>query len=177
MNISAIKSAIASYPDFPKPGVIFRDISPLLANPELWNRVVVDMAGQIWKTGSTHILGLDARGFILGASVAQKLSLPFVMARKPGKLPGVLHSQTYGLEYGSDLMAIQQGALPSGARVAVVDDLLATGGTALATVSLLRMARAIPSFFGFIVEITDLKGRAALRENEVDAPIHTTVQF
>jgi adenine phosphoribosyltransferase len=116
-------------PDFPKPGIMFRDISPLLANPRAFQEAINQLAVLTNDIQYTHILGIESRGFIFGAALANHLSKPLILARKPNKLPLEVHQESYGLEYGKDLLEMQKAIIPLGSRVLIVDDVLATGGT------------------------------------------------
>jgi adenine phosphoribosyltransferase len=155
---------IRTVEDFPKPGISFKDISPLLANPEAFREVVRMMAEQVQTTQTDVVVGLDARGLIFGIAVAQELDLPFVMARKPGKLPGETVSVDYGLEYGKNTIEMQKDSISPGSRVAIVDDVLATGGTAAAAGSLVRELGGTVSGYFFAIELVSLDGSKNLNE-------------
>mgnify|MGYP003624338900 CR=1 FL=1 len=128
-----IKSYVRTVPDFPKEGIQFRDISGLIENPEAFNQVVLDLTTISQTFGATKMVGIDSRGFVFGAPLARDLDIPFIMARKPGKLPGKVHSKEYELEYGTASLEIQAIAdIKSSDIVVIVDDLIATGGTAIA---------------------------------------------
>ncbi len=127
---------IAEYPDFPKPGINFKDISPILAHPEALQYVCLEMAESC--RGADKIVALDARGFIFAPMVSKILWIPWIMARKPGKLPGETVSISYNLEYGSNTIEVQKSAIEQWEKIAIIDDLLATGGTAMATVKLVE---------------------------------------
>jgi len=158
---------IRTVEDFPKPGISFKDISPLLANPEAFREVVRMLAEQVERAQTDVVVGLDARGLIFGIAVAQDLDLPFVMARKPGKLPGETVYVDYGLEYGSNTLEIQKDAFGSGSRVAIIDDVLATGGTAAAAGSLVRELGGTVSGYFFTIELVSLDGGKNFQEGEV----------
>jgi adenine phosphoribosyltransferase len=166
VNVDALLDArIRSIPDWPQPGVTFRDITPLLADPEGVPAVldaVVGGLGALGVTGIDLVAGVEARGFILGAPLAVRLGVGFVPVRKQGKLPGDVHSETYALEYGSATLELQVGAVAAGHRVLLVDDVLATGGTAAAAVSLLEAAGAEVVALACLLEIGALDGRAPL---------------
>lgn len=125
-------------PDFPKPGIMFRDISPLLANAGAFKEATDQLANKSRDLEFTHLLGIESRGFIFGAALANKLSKPLILARKPNKLPLDVHQESYGLEYGTDLLEMQKSILPTGAKVLLIDDVLATGGTLLASAKLVQ---------------------------------------
>ena len=127
-------------PDFPKPGILFRDISPLLANPAAFKEAIRQMEALAKQFDYSHILGIESRGFIFGSALAHQAHKGLALARKPNKLPLASHRESYGLEYGADSLEIQQSTLPAGARVLIVDDVLATGGTIIAASQLLKKA-------------------------------------
>ena len=156
-----IKSFIEDVPNFPKAGIMFRDISPLLADSDAFTSVVDEIAKR-WKGSVDAVVALDARGFVFGAPVALALGVPFVMIRKKGKLPGTVVSYSYDLEYGSDTVEMKHDALSVGDRVLVVDDLLATGGTAAAACALVESVGATVSGCAFVIELDGLGGRAKL---------------
>lgn len=154
--------------DFPKPGIGFKDLSPLFATPSALRAVVDDIVTR--HRGQVDLVcGIEARGFVVGAPAALGLDVGFVPVRKAGKLPGDVLSQTYDLEYGTATLEIQRAALSSGARVLVVDDVLATGGTAGAAVDLIGRAGAEVVAFETVLELAFLQGRAALGETPVHA--------
>jgi len=166
VNVDALLDArIRSIPDWPQPGVTFRDITPLLADADglpLVLEAVVDGLAALGVTDVDMVAGIEARGFILGAPLAVRLGVGFVPVRKEGKLPGDVHSETYALEYGSATLELQVGAVAAGHRVLVVDDVLATGGTATAAVSLLETAGATVAGLACLLEIGGLDGREPL---------------
>lgn len=149
---------ISAFADFPKEGVVFRDISPLLADGKAFGAAVRELAERVRGYRTDIVVGAEARGFVIGAPLARELGLGFVMVRKPGKLPGELLSRSYSLEYGTDTLCIERGIIPQGARVLVCDDLLATGGTARAVCELIRDAGAEPVCFAALIELRDLEG-------------------
>jgi len=159
---------VASYlriiPDFPKPGILFRDISPLLAEPKAFQYVIHEMARRLLGVSIDALVGIESRGFIFAAPLAIELKVPLVMARKPGKLPGVTESIQYGLEYGSDSLHLQSGAVQRGSSVVVVDDVLATGGTAQAVGALVNQVGAEVTRYVFLAELAGLGGREKLGE-------------
>lgn len=164
---------IREIPNFPKPGIMFRDITPLLANPDAFRELVAQLAFAIKESGATTIVGLESRGFIFGVAAAQTLGIPFVPARKAGKLPGETVSVGYALEYGEQRLELQKGSLSSGDKVAIVDDLLATGGTANAAAALVRKLGAQVAGFFFAIELRDLNGRTGLNT----APTFAVISF
>ena len=156
---TALTSFVRDVPDFPKPGILFRDITPLLASAEAFSVAVAAMAQPVLNLQPTHVLGLESRGFIFGSALAQKLGIGFVPARKPGKLPMATHSEAYGLEYGTDALEIHQDAFKAGDRVLIVDDVMATGGTAAAAQRLVQRTGAQPVALTVFIELTSLPGR------------------
>ncbi len=170
-----LAEAFDDHIDFPKPGIVFKDICPVLANAELMRRLVVETAAQAKACGATKIIGIESRGFLLGVPTALELALPFVPARKKGKLPGELLRQTYALEYGEDTVEIQRRAVNSGDRFFVVDDLIATGGTAEATALCLQQAGAEVAGFSFLLELGFLSGAEKLSGAFPRAPVHSIV--
>ena len=157
------KRKVRDVPDFPKPGVMFKDITPLLDDAEAFSRAIDAMAEPALILQPTHVLGLESRGFIFGSALAQKLGLGFAPARKPGKLPMPTFSETYASEYGEDRLQIHQDAFKQGDRVLIVDDVLATGGTAAAARRLVEQAGAHPVALTLFIELGFLKGREQLK--------------
>lgn len=162
---------IRDIPDFPKPGIVFKDITPLLADGEAFSAVIDAMAACVGEDVDA-IVGIESRGFIFGAALAQRLGLGLVTVRKPGKLPADVHAVEYELEYGVDRLEIHRDALVPGRRVVVVDDLLATGGTAAATVKLIEMLGAEVAACLFVIELDFLAGRKALAATRVTSLLH-----
>ncbi len=157
-----LKARIRDIADFPEPGILFRDITPLLGNPAAFQAVLAELAKEARALGAEVVVGVESRGFIFGAPLADRLGLPFVPVRKPGKLPAARMSVEYSLEYGHSQLDIHEDAMAPGARAYIVDDVLATGGTALAAAKLVEMAGGLVSGFGFVIELTDLQGRQRL---------------
>ncbi|MGQ4537152.1 adenine phosphoribosyltransferase [Dermabacteraceae bacterium P7074] len=158
---SLMESHIAEYPDFPKPGILFRDITPLLRDGEAFRSVIRYWASIIPQDVEV-IVGTEARGFMLGAPLAHEIGAGFVPARKAGKLPGTPHRETYDLEYGTASLEIQEGAIVAGTRTLVVDDLLATGGTAVATCDLVKACGGDLLGVSFLIELQGLGGKEKL---------------
>ena len=154
-------------PDFPKPGILFRDISPLLAHPEAFQEAIRQLHALAEQFDYTHILGIESRGFIFGAALAHYANKGLALARKPNKLPLASHRQTYGLEYGNDALEIQSSTLPRDAKVLLLDDVLATGGTLIAANSLLRNAGFEVSGALTLLEISFLNGQQELEKNQI----------
>jgi adenine phosphoribosyltransferase len=153
-----VKNAIRDVPDFPKPGITFKDITPLLAEPELFRRVVAALADPFRADGITHVAAIESRGFLLGAPVAVELGVSLVPLRKPGKLPSRTASIEYALEYGTDSLEIHADACDARARVLIVDDVLATGGTAAAAGDLVRGRGAVVAGYAFLMVLSFLNG-------------------
>ena len=156
---------IRAIPDFPEPGILFRDITPLLAEPDAFAQAIEWLTEQC--EGADAIVGVESRGFILGAPIAQQLNRPFVPIRKAGKLPADTIARSYDLEYGSATIEMHADALDSGARVALVDDLLATGGTAEASLQLVLQTGAEVSTLAFLIELEALNGRERLLPRDI----------
>ena len=170
-RIMDLSTLIRDVEDYPKPGILFRDITPLLANGEAMRHVTKAFADYAVAMKAEAIAGIEARGFIFASAVAAQLGLPFIPVRKEGKLPYECVTHSYDLEYGSDTLQIHTDALQPGQRVVIVDDLIATGGTAGATVELVRKLKAIPAGAIFLIELDGLGGRDELegRGVRVDA--------
>jgi adenine phosphoribosyltransferase len=157
-----LQKYVRDIPDFPKPGIVFRDLTPLLADVAALRRTVHALAEPFRDRSLDYVVGTEARGFLFGAPVALELGVGFVPVRKPGKLPHATFEARYELEYGSDLVEIHKDALQAGSRVLIVDDLIATGGTAAATVDLVRQSGALVIGCAFVIEIVALNGSEAL---------------
>jgi adenine phosphoribosyltransferase len=164
-----LRSYIRDIPDFPKPGIVFKDITPLLLDAGALDSAVASLAAWARPSGVELVVAAEARGFILGAALARELGAGFVPARKPGKLPSETVSAEYVLEYGVDALEMHADALADGARVLIHDDLLATGGTARALAALVEGAGGVVTGFAFLVELTFLGGRAKLAPYDVHA--------
>lgn len=154
-----LKDHIRGIPDFPKPGILFYDISPLLAHAEAWKVAVERLAEAIRPHKPDLLVGIESRGFLVAAPLALALGTGFIMVRKHGKLPGDKVAHSYDLEYGTDTIEIQSDAVKPGQRVVVLDDLLATGGTMAAAIRLLQQVGADVRAAGFLIELTFLQGR------------------
>jgi adenine phosphoribosyltransferase len=164
MSPDALKALVRTVPDFPKPGILFRDITTLIGHGEGFAASVKLLAEQAAAAGAQAIAGIEARGFIFGAAAAASLGLPFIPIRKPGKLPVPVLALDYALEYGTDTLEIDPDALADGASVVLVDDLIATGGTALAAAQLLAKAGARVDRALFVIDLPDLGGAQRLRD-------------
>ena len=164
-----VRAAIRDIPDFPKPGIVFKDITPLLGDPMLLRRTVAAMASPFAREAVSHVVGVESRGFILGAPVALELGAGFIPVRKPGKLPHRTAAAEYALEYGTDRLEIHADACAPETRVLVVDDVLATGGTAAATCRLVEQLGAVIVGCAFMMDLSFLPGRAALRGRRIES--------
>ena len=167
-----LKAHIRQIPDFPKPGILFYDISTLLAHAKAWHVTIERLADAIRPYKPDVLAGIESRGFLLAAPLALALGTGFVMLRKQGKLPGTTVRHTYALEYGTDTIEIQQDAITRGARVVLVDDLLATGGTMAAATTLLQQVGGVVPAAACIIELTFLEGRKKLK-----VPVETLLQY
>jgi len=162
-----IQTYIRAIPDFPLPGILFRDITPLLKDKQAFKAAIDLFVDKYKQAGINHVVGIEARGYMLGAPLAYAIGAGFVPVRKPGKLPYSKLSESYALEYGTNSLEVHADALGDGDRVLVVDDLLATGGTAAATRRLLERLGAQIAGFAFLIELEALKGRDALKGADV----------
>ncbi len=163
---------IRTIPDFPKPGILFYDISTLLAHPQAWRHCVLELAGIVRDWSPDLLVGIESRGFLTAAPLALELELGFAMVRKQGKLPGKTVSHVYELEYGSDTVEIQADAIHPGQRVVVLDDLMATGGTMSAAIELIEKVGGIVAGVACIIELEGLGGR-----DEISVPFESLVRF
>lgn len=164
MTPGELKALVRTIPDFPKPGILFRDVTTLIGHGAGFAAAAGHMADRARDAGAEAIAGIEARGFIFGAAVAASLGLPFVPVRKPGKLPVPVLAMDYALEYGTDTLEVDPGAIRDGQNVVLIDDLIATGGTALAAVQLLRSAGGVVTQGLFVIDLPDLGGANRLRE-------------
>ena len=168
-----LKDYIANVPNFPKEGIQFKDITPLIGNGEAFRYATERFADYAKEVNADIIVGPDARGFIFGAPVATHLKLGFVPVRKPGKLPRETLTESYSLEYGENALSIHKGDILPGQNVLIIDDLLATGGTINATIKLIEKSGAKVVGIAFLIELLDLNGR----QNFKNYPIHTLIQY
>ena len=171
MSIEAIREAIRDVPDFPKPGIMFKDITPILDDPKLFKAAIDLFTERAKEQNVNKIAAIDARGFLFGGAVADRLGIGLVPIRKQGKLPYKTYEETYDLEYGTATLAVHQDAFNEGDRVLLIDDLLATGGTALASAILIEKAGGEIVEIDFLVELSFLDGRKVLDKYEVYAPV------
>ncbi|MFQ5889917.1 MAG: adenine phosphoribosyltransferase [Gemmatimonadota bacterium] len=162
-----VRRALRDYPDFPRPGILFRDIAPVLASPALLERVTACFAAVAHERRAEKIAGIESRGFLFAAPVAVELGLPLVPIRKQGKLPGETVFAVYDLEYGTARLEMQSDSVGDGEHVMLIDDLLATGGTASAAAGLIRRLGGIVVELGFLVELSSLNGRSLISEYNV----------
>ena len=167
--MSDLAGYIRDIPDFPKPGILFRDITPLMASPAGFRTAVGHLADYGREVGAGLVIGAEARGFLLGPAVANELDAGFVLARKPGKLPYETVTAEYELEYGTDRLELHSDAITPGTRVLVHDDLLATGGTAQALCSLVEQLDGVVAGCGFLIELAELGARERLAPHDVHA--------
>jgi len=167
-----LKNHIGSVPDFPKPGINFYDISPLLAHPDAWAVAMSRMARQVVKWSPDILAGIESRGFLAAAPLGQQLGCGFLMVRKQGKLPGKTIPYEYELEYGTDVIEIQENAVKPGQKVVILDDLLATGGTVQASIELFRKVGAEVTGVACIIELAFLEGR-----KKIDVPFSSLISY
>ena len=167
-----LKALIRDIPDFPKPGILFRDITTLLRDPAGLKYSIETLAERVRDLQPQYIVGMEARGFIFGSALAYEMGLGFIPVRKPGKLPADVHMVEYALEYGTDRLEIHQDAVVPNSRVLIVDDLIATGGTAAATAKLLQASGTTLVGCGFIIELDDLGGRSHLPNVPIISLVH-----
>ncbi|MFA6957390.1 MAG: adenine phosphoribosyltransferase [Thermoanaerobaculia bacterium] len=167
-----LRDYIRDVPDFPKPGIMFKDITPLLKHPAAFNATVERLSTPFEGERELKIVAIESRGFIFGAAVAQRLGAAFIPVRKPGKLPWKTHRSEYALEYGTDALEIHEDAFGPGDRVVVIDDVLATGGTAAAAGDLVRRLGADVLAYSIVIELTFLNGREKLGGTPVNVAVH-----
>ncbi len=169
--IERLSATLRDVPDFPSPGILFKDITPVLADPALMRELITAMAAPYRGADVTHVVGVESRGFLFGMPMALQLDVPFAPARKPGKLPWQTHRESYELEYRSDVLEMHTDAVGAGARVLVVDDVLATGGTAAASCRLIDRLGGRVVGVSVLVELGFLMGRARLAGRDVHAVV------
>ncbi|MFQ5677967.1 MAG: adenine phosphoribosyltransferase [Gemmatimonadota bacterium] len=169
---NAVGGTVRDYPDFPRPGILFRDIAPVLAEPRLLGRIVAALSHEAARNGAELIAGIESRGFLIGTPVALELELPFVPIRKQGKLPGETVTAEYDLEYGSAHLELQVDSVGPGTRVVLIDDLLATGGTAAAAAGLIERLGGLVAGISFLIELEALRGREVLGRYNVLSLLH-----
>ncbi len=162
-----LKAVIRTVPNWPKPGIMFRDITTLIQDPQAFDFVIKNFAEHYHHKGIDKIAGIEARGFIFGAALAREMKLPFILIRKKGKLPAETVSQEYALEYGTDKIEMHKDAINAGENILIIDDLLATGGTALAACHLVEKLQGKISGLAFVIDLPELKGREKLRHYDL----------
>jgi adenine phosphoribosyltransferase len=165
-------TVIRDVPDFPKPGILFKDITPVLEHPAAFQEIIDLMAKSAEAAGAEAIVGIESRGFIFGVPIALELGLPFVLVRKLGKLPYDRITEEYALEYGTNTVEMHVDSIKPGMKAYIVDDLLATGGTAKASATLVERLGGVVCGFGVVIELDFLNGRAALPDYRIDSLIH-----
>ena len=162
-----LRAYIRAVPDFPEEGILFRDITPLLGNPDAFRYTVGELCAHAEAKEASAIVGIESRGFVFGTAMADRLGLPFVPVRKPGKLPAARYSVGYTLEYGESQLDMHRDAFTPGTQAYIVDDLVSTGGTAEAATKLVEMAGGEVVALGFVIELTDLGGRARIEGYDI----------
>lgn len=172
--VASLADWVRPVPDWPQPGVLFRDLTPLWADGHAWSRTVTALASPFDRRPPELVLGIEARGFLVAAALAARWGAGVVLARKPGKLPASAHREDYKLEYGSASLESHRDILRRGTRVLIADDVIATGGTAAAALSMAQALGGMPVGFAFIVEIAFLGGRAKLGDA---VPIHSVIVY
>ena len=172
MLAERLKKSIKDYPDFPKKDIIFKDISPVIADPEIFSEVIEKISRYSFLNDADAIIAIDARGFIFGSAISKTIKKPLILARKKNKLPGKVLEQSYGLEYGKDVLSIQESAILPFKKFAIVDDLLATGGTAKCVIDMLRKKNKEILGISVIIELTFLDG-----SKNLDIPIYSEVKY
>jgi adenine phosphoribosyltransferase len=172
INLEIIKKNIRNIPDFPKPGIQFKDITTVLKHPGFFSFIIDSLSESYMNRGITKVVCIESRGFILGGAIAAKIGAGFVPIRKPGKLPAATYSKKYALEYGTDTLEIHKDSLTANDIILLHDDLLATGGTAMASVDLLKNFGSLKIYLSFLCELDFLYGRKVLKEFEVTSLIH-----
>jgi adenine phosphoribosyltransferase len=173
-RIAYAESKIRNVPDFPKKGILFKDITPMLADPRALHIVLDDISERFIGERVDVVVGIEARGFIFGGALAARLNAGFVPARKPGKLPAEAHTVSYDTEYSTTQLEMHKGSIGAGARVIVVDDVLATGGTAKATADLVATQGGVVAAFAFVIELAFLGGRTKLAH---DARVESVITY
>jgi adenine phosphoribosyltransferase len=171
--LEALKEKIRHVPDFPKPGILFYDVTTLLRDPDGFRMAIDSLSTPYQGRGVTAVVGIESRGFILGSAVADRIGAGFIPVRKVGKLPAECIRATYELEYGTDSLEMHRDAIDKGQRVLIVDDLLATGGTARATIDLVKEIGGVVEGIAFLIELVALNGRAKLTGER----IHAVLQY
>lgn len=172
MTAPNLRALIRDVPDFPKPGIVFKDITPLLADPAAFQHSIERLGEGVLRHDVSGLVAIESRGFLFGAALAQRYGLPLAIVRKPGKLPYRTHQISYELEYGASVLEIHADAVNEGRRYAVIDDVLATGGTAAAAADLVRRLGGTVACYGFLIELGFLDGRRRLGDTPAEALLH-----
>ena len=167
-----LNKSIKDYPDYPKKGIIFKDISPIIADPELFSDLIDKIATYTFCKNTDAIIAIDARGFIFGSALAKTIKKPLVLARKKNKLPGSLLEKNYGLEYGTDCLSIQENSISPFNKFVIVDDLLATGGTAKCLIDMLKGADKEILALSVVIELSELKGA-----DHLGIPVYSEIKY
>ena len=167
-----LKNSIKNYPDFPKKGINFKDISPIISDPDLFSELIEKISEYSFFKESDAIIAIDARGFIFGSAVAKTTKKPLILARKKNKLPGLLFEGKYGLEYGEDSLAIQESSIIPFRKFVIVDDLLATGGTAKCVIDMLKNKGKEILALSVVIELTQLEGK-----QKIDIPVFSEIKY
>ena len=167
-----LKNSIKDYPNFPKKDIIFKDISPILSNPELFSDLIDKITEYSFFKDTHAIVAIDARGFIFGSAIAKNIKKPLILARKKNKLPGLVLEKSYGLEYGNDTLCIQESAILPYKKFVIIDDLLATGGTAKCVIDMLRSKNKEILALSVVVELTFLEGK-----KNIEIPVYSEVKY
>lgn len=165
MNKETLKKNLREIPDFPKPGILFYDVTTLFKNPECLKMMIDELSETYKDKGITKVVGIESRGFILGAALAEKLGAGFILARKPGKLPAEVIEESYSKEYGTDTIQIHKDAITADDIVLLHDDLLATGGTMAAAYRLVKSCGVNKAYVNFVIELKELDGRKAFTDD------------
>jgi len=173
---SPLSDYIVNVPDYPQTGIIFKDITPLLADAKALKRSIVGLAERLNSQGIDQVAGIEARGFILGAAVAAEIGVGFIPLRKPGKSPREVHSIRYQLEYGFDELQVHKDLIEGDMKIAIIDDVLATGGTAVAAIDLIEKAGALVKGFGCLLELEFLNGRKTIASKYPGVPVEALVK-
>ncbi|MDT8428736.1 MAG: adenine phosphoribosyltransferase [Pseudomonadales bacterium] len=171
-NSEMLDKFIRIIPDFPKPGILFRDITPMLANVDAFQHSIELMAQRVLKHDAEELVAIESRGFLFGAALSRYLGMPLHLVRKPGKLPGTTLSESYALEYGNDSLEVHTDTIRPGGRYAIVDDLIATGGTAGATCRLIEKCQGVVACCLFLIELGDCQGRARLGDYRIESILY-----
>lgn len=171
--MAGLRDLCRDVPDFPKKGILFRDITTMIKDGEKFKEAIDTMGARYLDKGIDVVVGIEARGFIIGSALAYKLGAGFVPVRKKGKLPWRTYQATYELEYGTDTLEIHQDAIKPGQKVVIIDDLIATGGTACAVINLVEQLKGDIVEVAFLIELTDLKGKEKIK----DYPVFSLIQF